>query len=161
MNSKTLGHWREGNQALEATVYWRIFKGRQKISGSKWRFRFKIQLKRHLSPAKLWSSQNRFNIRLKVNLSLTKLCGSQYPVSEFPVQKELISRKFEFSDKLMVTKENLLPWCMVQKHGYPALRLILLWSLGGFLLIGQSYQYPLDRRNAKIYMVTWGLPIQT
>jgi hypothetical protein len=47
------------------------------------------------------------------------------------------------------------------KHGYPALRLILLWSLGGFLLIGHSYQYPLDRRNAKIYMVTWGLPVQT
>ena len=38
----------------------------------------------------------------------------------------------------------------VSKHGYPALRLILLWSLGGFLLIGHSYQYPLDRRNAKI-----------
>ena len=93
-------------------LYWRMFKGRQKISGSKWRFRFKIQLKRHLFPAKLWSSQNRFNIRLKVNLSLTKLWGYQYPV-----QKELISRKVEISDKLMVIKENLLPWCTVQNMG--------------------------------------------
>ena len=40
--------------------------------------------------------------------------------------------------------------------GILPLRLILLWSLGGFLLIGHSYQYPLDRRNAKTYMVTWG-----
>ena len=33
------------------------FKGRQKISGWKWRFRFKIRFKGKMSPTKLWSSQ--------------------------------------------------------------------------------------------------------
>ena len=34
-------------------------------------------------------------------------------------------------------------------------------SLGGFLLIGHSHQYPLDRRNAKKFTIIWGLPVQT
>ena len=33
------------------------FKGRQKISGWKWRFRFKVRFKGKMSPTKLWSSR--------------------------------------------------------------------------------------------------------
>ena len=64
------------------------FKCRQKISGWKWRFRFKIRFKRKMFP----QSFEALNIRFKI-----------------PVQEEFISCK-----KLKVAEEDLLPWCAVQ-----------------------------------------------
>ena len=65
------------------------FKGRQKISGWKWRFRFKIQFKGKMSPTKLWSSQ-------------------------YPVQDPGSRRIYLLQKKLKSAKEDLLPRCAVR-----------------------------------------------
>ena len=90
---------------------------------------------------------------------------------EILVEKEFISRKFEFSEKLKVANENFLSWCAVQTwvsclmgssyYGHLGascslsiamttllIRLVRLdyKILGGFLLTEHSRDYPLIRR---------------
>ena len=63
---------------------------------------------------------------------------------KIPVKKESISRKFEFSGKIKGCQRELAAMMHGSNMGILPYGLILLWSLGGFLLIEHSYDYPLD-----------------
>lgn len=91
-DSRTPGQWREHNLVRKLLLYW--FKGRKKIFGLKMEDSGSKSGSREIY---LTQSFEALNIRFKI-----------------PVQKEFISHKFEFSEKLRIAKENLLPWCAVQ-----------------------------------------------
>ena len=83
------------------------FKGRQKISGWKWRFWFKIWFKEKRSPIKLWSSQN-------------------------PVQNPG-SRRIYLLQKVKGCRRGPAALTRGSNMGIMPYGLIFIWSLGGFL----------------------------
>ena len=83
------------------------FKGRQKISGWKWRFRFKVRFKWKMSPTKLWSSQ--------------------YPVPNPG------SRRIYLLQKVKGCQRGPAALTRGSNMGILPYRLIFIWSLGSFL----------------------------
>ena len=97
------------------------FKGRQKISGWKWRFRFKIRFKGKMSPTKLWSSQ-------------------------YPVQNPG-SRRIYLLQKVKSCRRGLTAMMCGSNMGIPPywpIILLITWGLGRIRTIAT----PLDPRNA-------------
>ena len=96
-------------------------KGRQKISGWKWRFRFKIRFKGKMSPTKLWSSQ--------------------YPVQNPGSRRIYLLQKVKGCQRgpaAMMRGSNMgiLPYWLII--------LLITWGLGRIRTIAT----PLDRCNA-------------
>ena len=97
------------------------FKDRQKISGWKWRFRFKIRFKGKMSPTKLWSSQ--------------------YPVQNPGSRRIYLLQKVKGCQRgpaAMMRGSNMgiLPYWLII--------LLITWGLGHIRTIAT----PLDRRKA-------------
>ena len=97
------------------------FKGRQKNSGWKWRFWFKIRFKGKMSPTKLWSSQ--------------------YPVQNPGSRRIYLLQKVKGCRRgpaAMMRGSNMgiLPYWLII--------LLITWGLGRIRTIAT----PLDRRNA-------------
>ena len=111
-------------------------KGRQKISGWKWRFRFAILFKGRLFSHKaLKLSLSGSRSRFKKNLSLAK--------------------------RLKITEEDLLPWCAVQTWVSCLIGLTYYWSHGGFCFIkrGLCLSHHARLHGVVLFKAASGLPL--